>query len=132
MKKLLHTALLALLCACAAPGQVASLDNERPATDREIAQRQALLSGGRQMTPAPGERFDITVVGGACAPKANAKFAVTACVNEQPCNGHGLRLADGKTVCACYMAIGGCQTGTFCNQRSRECVKLPADLYHVP
>ena len=132
MKKLLHICVLMLLCACVGPGRVASLDNERPSTEREIAERQSLLSGKRQMEPTSSERFDVVVVGGTCAPKVNAKFAVTSCVNEKPCNGHGLRAADGKTVCACYETAGGCQAGTFCNQRSRECAKLPADLYHVP
>lgn len=109
MKNLLQICLLVLLCACVGPGRVASLDNERPLTEREIVERQSLLSGKRQMEPTTAERFDITVVGGACAPKAEAKFAVTSCVNEQPCNGHGLRVADGKTICACYEVVGGCQ-----------------------
>ncbi len=121
---------IALLAACT--HQVASLANEPPASDRQIAERQATLSGaGRKMEPTSAERFDIAVVGGSCAPKVTAKFAVTACVAEKPCNGHGLRIASGEVVCACYEVRGGCADGTFCNRRSRTCMKLPEDPYHA-
>ncbi len=135
MSKLLFIVLLAVLGvvlgACAGPGRVAALDNEPVPTEREIAQRQALLSGQRQMQPTSAERFDIAVVGGSCAPKVSAKFAVVSCVNEQACNGHGLRSANGTVACACYEVRGGCQADTFCNQRTRQCTKLPADAYHA-
>jgi len=120
---------LALLAACG--HQVASLPNEPPASDRDIAEHHAMLAGGRKMEPTPSERFDIAVVGGTCAPKVTAKFAVTACVDEKPCNGHGLRIAGGDVVCACYEVRGGCASGTFCNRRSRTCMKLPEDPYHA-
>jgi hypothetical protein len=83
------------------------------------------------MQPGPDERFDIVVVGGSCAPKVGAKFAVTSCVNDQACNGHGLRGEDGKVSCACFGVRGGCSADTFCHNRSRSCVKLPADTYHA-
>ena len=131
MKRLLAIAALALLGGCATSQRIAALENEPPATERQIAERQALLSGKRQMQPSSTERYDIAVVGGSCAPKVEAKFAVTACVNERPCNGHGLRLPDGSVVCACYEVRGGCEPETFCHQRTRTCTKLPAATYHV-
>jgi hypothetical protein len=121
---------LVLIAACAS--QVASLPNEKPLSDREIAARQAVLAGaGRTMEPTSSERFDIVVVGGSCAPKVTAKFAVSACVAEKPCNGHGLRIASGEVVCACYEVRGGCDGGSFCNRRTRTCSKLPQDTYHA-
>ena len=121
---------LVLIAACA--NRVASLPNEPPLRDRQIAQRQAVLSGaGRKMEPTSSERFDIAVEGGSCAPKVTAKFAVTACVAEKPCNGHGLRIASGEVVCACYEVRGGCDSQTFCNRRTRTCTKLPQDTYHA-
>ena len=120
-----------LLSACATQAMLPALDNEPPASDQQIAERQRMLSEKRPMQPGPDERFDIAVVGGTCAPKTNAKFAVTSCVNEQACNGHGLRTPDGSIVCACYTIRGGCDAETFCHVRFRSCVKLPADNYHV-
>ncbi len=131
MNKLFLITLIAVLGACASPGRIAALDNEPLPTEREISERRALLSGQRQMQPTSAERFDIAVVGGGCAPKLSAKFAVVSCVNEQACNGHGLRSADGSVACACYELRGGCQADTFCNQRTRQCTKLPADAYHT-
>ena len=131
MTRLLSLCVATLLAGCVGPGQVASLERERPPGESEIAQRQALLAETRQMAPAPFEKFDVAVVGGTCAPKVGAKFAVTACVNEQPCNGFGTRLAGGRLACACFEVAGGCGDGSFCNLRSRECVKLPADQYHT-
>jgi hypothetical protein len=120
-----------LVTACSAPGRVAKLDAE-PALDApQIAERQAQLTRAEPMRPAPGERYDIVVIGGSCAPKPLAKFAVTACVNERPCNGLGLRGADGAVACACYEVRGGCEADTFCHLRSRSCTKLPAASYHV-
>ena len=121
----------ALLAACAT-SQIAKLDNERPLDAREAAhQLAAFADGKRKMEPSASERFDIVVVGGICAPKSGVKFAVTACVNEKPCNGHGLRMPDGSVACACYTWRGGCDEASFCHDRNRTCNKLPADLYHV-
>ncbi len=132
MKRFLMAAVgLALVTACTAPGRVAMLEAEPAPGEQVIAQRQAQLARGERMVPAAGERFDIAIVGGSCAPKPLAKFAVTACVDERPCNGHGLRAADGKVACACYEVRGGCAADTFCHLRSRSCTKLPAATYHV-
>ena len=130
MRRLLAIFVLTLLSACATH-QVAALDNEPPATDRQIAQRTALLSRGREMEPGPAERFDVAVIGGTCAPKIGAKFAVTSCVDEKPCNGVGIRLADKSVVCACFAVRGGCDADSFCHLRSRACAKRPDDKYHV-
>ena len=119
------------LSGCATQASIPALDNEPPATEQQVAERQRMMSEKRAMQPGPGERFDIVVVGGTCAPKTSAKFAVTSCVNEQPCNGHGLRGEDGKVSCACFSVRGGCSADTFCHNRSRSCVKLPADTYHA-
>ena len=131
MRRLLTLFALVLLGACASTHQVAALDNEPPATDRQIAERTAALSRNRQMEPGPGERYDIAVIGGACAPKVLAKFAVTSCVAEKPCNGVGLRLADRSVVCACFEVRGGCASDSFCHLRSRTCTWLPDDKYHA-
>lgn len=131
MRTLLSLFLAAVLAGCVLPAQVASLEHERPPSEREIAQRQAVLAERRAMEPTPSERFDVAVVGGSCAPKSSAKFAVTACVNEQPCNGYGMRLSGGRLACACYEVVGGCESGSFFNHRTRQCMKLPADPYHT-
>ena len=131
MNRLLGIFILALLGACTSTNQVAALDNEPPATERQIAERKAALSRTRQMQPGPAERFDVAVIGGTCAPKVAAKFALTACVNDKPCNGHGLRLADGSVVCACFEVHDGCEVDSFCHARSRTCTKRPDDKYHV-
>ena len=120
-----------LLSACAMQATIPALDNESPASEQQVAERQRMMSEKRAMRPSPGERFDIVVVGGTCAPKTSAKFAVTSCVNDQACNGHGLRGDDGKVSCACFSVRGGCSADTFCHNRSRSCVKLPADSYHA-
>jgi hypothetical protein len=131
MNRLLLICFVAVLAGCAGPRQIASLDRERPASERDILERQALLAAQRQMEPTPSEKFDIAVIGGNCAPKTNAKFAVTACVNEQPCNGFGTRLKDGRLACTCYEVVGGCDSDSFCSHRTHQCVKLPADPYHA-
>lgn len=131
MNRLLGILILGLLSACASTTQVATLDNEPPATEQQIAERQAALSRTRQMQPGPTERYDVAVIGGVCAPKVSAKFAVTACVNEKPCNGMGLRIADGSVVCACFEVRGGCDADSFCHARSRLCTKRPDEKYHV-
>ena len=123
--------LATLLSACAMQATIPALDNEPAASEQQVAERQRMMSETRVMQPGPDERFDIVVVGGGCAPKTSAKFAVTSCVNEQPCNGHGLRGEDGKVTCACFSVRGGCSADTFCHNRSRSCVKLPADTYHA-
>lgn len=129
MTRLLPMILVALLAGCST--QIASLDHERSLTEQEIAERHAFLASPQTMQPTPSEKFDIAVVGGNCAPKVNAKLSVTACVNDKPCNGFGTRLPDGQLVCACYEVAGGCESGTFCNHRTHQCVKLPADQYHT-
>ena len=131
MKRWLGILILALLSGCASTNQVAALDNEPPATERQIAERQSALSRTRQMQPGPAERFDVAIIGGTCAPKVAAKFALTACVDDKPCNGHGLRLADGSVVCACFAVRNGCEADSFCHARSRTCTKRPNDKYHV-
>ena len=123
--------LATLLSACAMQATVPALDNEPRATEQQVAERQRMMSEKRAMQPGPDERFDIVVVGGSCAPKTSAKFAVTSCVNEQACNGHGLLGEDGKVSCACFSVRGGCGAETFCHNRSRSCVKLPEDSYHA-
>ncbi len=132
MKRHMILWLSALALAACATGQVAELENERPLSEKEVAERLSALSkGDRKMLPTAAERFDIAIVGGSCAPKPSAKFAVTSCVNDKPCNGHGLRMTDGSIVCACYETRGGCGEGQFCHARTFSCTKAPADLYHT-
>jgi hypothetical protein len=131
MNRLLAILIVGLLSACASTVPVATLDNEPPATEQQIAKRQAALSRTRQMQPGPTERYDVAVIGGSCAPKVTAKFALTACVDEKPCNGAGFRLEDGSIVCACFQVRGGCDADSFCHARSRQCTKRPDEKYHV-
>lgn len=132
MTRLLGIYLTLVLVGCTGARQMATLDREKPSSEREIASRRALLGTPLPMEPSPFEKFDIAVVGGSCAPKINAKFAVSACVNEQPCNGYGTRLPGGKLDCACYEVAGGCDGRSFCNHRTHQCTKLPGDTYHTP
>lgn len=120
-----------VVAACTFPGQVAVLETEPAPTEKQLAERRVLLASERPMQPVPGERYDIAEVGGACAPQIAAKFAVTACVNNRPCNGHGLRTREGAVACACYDTPGGCAQDSFCNVRTRICTRLPADSYHL-
>ena len=125
MNRLLAILILGLLGGCASTPPVATLDNEPPATEQQIAKRQAALSRSRQMQPGPTERYDVAVIGGTCAPKVPAKFAVTACVDEKPCNGAGFRLEDGSIVCACFQVRGGCDADSFCHARSASAPSAP-------
>ena len=130
-RSFLAIAWVAVIAACTVPGRVAVLDSEPAASEQQVAERRAQLSRQQGMAPGSAERFDIVVVGGSCAPKPPAKFAVTSCVNDRPCNGHGLRSADGSVACACYEVRGGCEADTFCHLRSRSCSKLPDATYHA-
>jgi hypothetical protein len=123
--------LLVVAAACTSGGRVAMLKGEPALTKEQIAERQAMLARGEPMRPTPAERFDIAVVGGECAPKKSAKHAITACVDDKPCNGFGLRTVAGAVVCACYEVRDGCPADTFCHQGTRTCTKLPDDKYHV-
>jgi hypothetical protein len=131
MKTAILCLALALAAGCAAERRPLELNREAPPTAQQIAEKQGALSARRPMEPNASERFDVAVVGGSCAPRTRAKHAVVACVNERPCNGFGLRLPDGTVTCACFERRGGCEESSFCNQRTRTCMKLPDDLYHV-
>ena len=131
MTRPLFLCIAALLFGCAATRDTATLEREPPASAQQVAQRQAAMAQRRPMEPTAAEKFDIAVIGGSCAPRLGAKFAVTACVNEQPCNGYGTRLPGGRLACACFEVPGGCESGSFCNHRTRQCVKLPGDQYHT-
>jgi hypothetical protein len=131
MKPALLCLALAVAAGCAADRRPFELNREAPTTAQQIAERQAALSARGPMEPNASEKFDVAVVGGSCAPKTRAKYAVVACVNERPCHGFGLRLPDGTVTCACFERRGGCEEGTFCNQRTRTCTKVPDDLYHT-
>jgi hypothetical protein len=123
--------LLVAVAACTSGGRVAVLKREPALTKEQIAERQATLARGEPMRPTASERFDIAVVGGECAPRKSAKRAITACVDDKPCNGFGLRTAAGAIVCACYEVRDGCPADSYCHQGTRACTKLPDDKYHV-
>jgi hypothetical protein len=124
------SALLVIAAGCAASGgKVAELPREPPLSEKQIAERQALFSASGVMRPTAAERFDVAVVGGACAPKPLSRKGITACVNNRPCNGFGLRTAEGAIVCACYQVRDGCPAGNSCDTGTRECRPSGGEKY---
>ena len=122
---------VALSAGCAIERRALELDREAAPSAQQIADRQSAISKSRPMEPNALEKFDVAVVGGSCAPKKQAKRAVVACVNDRPCNGVGLRLPNGSIECACFERRGGCDADSFCDDRTRRCLKVPDDPYHA-
>jgi hypothetical protein len=53
------------------------------------------------------------------------------CINNEPCNGFGIRDSAGKLQCACFKVNGGCTEDSACNVRRYAC--LPKfDLQRPP
>jgi hypothetical protein len=58
---------------------------------------------------------------GNCAPRFANGMRGT-CINNQPCNGFGMKDANGSLSCACYEVKGGCPNGFICSAIERRCV----------
>lgn len=127
---LLAVLIPSLLWGCATERPALELEREASASPKQVAEKQSAISRPREMAPNALEKYDVAVIGGSCAPKKPAKRAVVACVNDRPCNGVGLRLPNGAIECACFERRGGCDADSFCDDRTRRCVKLPDDPYH--
>jgi len=60
---------------------------------------------------------------GDCAPRhAHASDSRTACVENRPCRGFGVRDESGSIFCTCYGKVGGCAEGQRCDLRKLSCV----------
>ncbi len=116
------TALLAVaLAGCAR--RAAEPQPEGPARS-DLAGRDA----ERQPIPPPPEpRFQLAESRGTCAPPADGVRNVSACCNDQPCQGQCVSERGREPVqCACFDVVGGCREGEICCKRLQACVKPEA------
>lgn len=131
MRRLVTVLFMTALATACADRSGVGLKPEAPPLPQQLAQQQALIGNGAAMRPTPAERFDVAIVGGACAPKRISKEAVTACIDERPCNGFGLRTPQGRVVCACFQVMGGCDAESFCHSGTRQCTKEGEEKYPI-
>ena len=72
--------------------------------------------------PAP-QRVELYYGEGDCAPRFANGMRGT-CINNQPCNGFGVKDEKGNLQCECFGAKGGCPEGTVCSVTLHACVPL--------
>jgi hypothetical protein len=78
---------------------------------------------GKPIQPPPEPpKVELFYGEGDCAPRfANGRRGT--CINNQPCNGFGVKDASGKLECDCFGKRGGCEEGLVCSVRRRACVE---------
>jgi hypothetical protein len=96
---------------------------------RRGGETQTVVSPAPVPSAAPFERVEelpkveLFYGEGDCGPRFPNGMRGT-CINNQPCNGFGVRGTNGSLECDCFGTKGGCGEGKVCSVIMRACVTL--------
>src|SRR5262249_28511800 len=99
----------------ASPSKGQSQEKAMPTSPVPIAKDKPI----RGAKPAPPP--ELFYGEGDCAPRFPNGMHGT-CINNEPCNGFGMRSQKGEIECSCFGVRGGCEEGLICSRRYQACV----------